>query len=138
MNKQIQELVAEARMHTIFGLAFLFPAGLHMLHSALDVHISILSIMTPFILMFGAVVGLYLQTIRHMRVAFAKRALLLLTCGVSYGALYVGSWFLDETAGLFCATFVPYFYVRIVGHSLYKKDIALSPDEVLQANYFEF
>ncbi len=139
VNKQVRELLQEAHMHTIFGAAIFLPAALSLYSKVVGADVNsqplpMLSVLTPFILMFVAVIAVYIQTIRHMRVKLAKNALYILTCGVSLAALYVGSKFLGETVGLFCATFVPYLYVRIIGYGLYKKDLALTQDEILQAN----
>ncbi|EKA5635988.1 hypothetical protein OKZ62_001892 [Vibrio navarrensis] len=138
-NKNIQELLKEAHMHTIFGAAAFLPAALSFYFNVLNAYANsqpmpTLTALTPLILTLVAVIAVYIQTIRHMRVRMAKNALYVLTCGVSVAALYVGSKLLGDTAGLFCATFLPYIYVRIIGHGLYKKDLALTQDEVFQAN----
>ncbi len=139
-SKHVRELLQEAHMHTLFGAAVFLPAALSLFSKVLGAYVDsqplpTLSLVTPFILMFTAVIAVHIQMIRHMRVSLAKNALYILTCGVSMAALYVGTKFLGETAGLFCATFVPYLYVRLIGHGLYKKDLALAEDEVLQTNH---
>lgn len=138
-NEQVRKLLQEAHMHTIFGAAAFLPAALSLFSNILDAHansrpLSTLSVMMPFILMFVAVIAIYIQMTRRMRVSLAKYSLYILTCGVSVAALYVGTRFFGETIGLLCATFVPYLYVRMIGNRVYKMDLALTQDEVLQAN----
>ncbi|EKF9265780.1 hypothetical protein O1B53_002970 [Vibrio cholerae] len=138
-RNKVKDLLQESYMHTMFGAAAFLPAVLAWYSMVLNAFssgqpVSTLTAMTPFILMFVTTLAVYIQIIRHMRVKLAKNALYLLTCGVSAAALYVGTKVLGDVEGLFCATFIPYLYVRIIGHRLYKKDLDLSHNEILEAN----
>ncbi|MEZ8028546.1 hypothetical protein [Enterovibrio norvegicus] len=138
-EKNIGMLVSTAHFHGLFGVAFLLPLLFLTFQDALVAYSESrasndLSIFIPFLLMLPLLIALQIQMFSKMRVSIAKFSLRLLACGVSYAAFFVCNRYFGYEVGLFAATFVPYFYVRVFGKGLLNKDLALTDEEVVQAN----
>ncbi|HDT5864307.1 TPA: hypothetical protein QHB43_004276 [Aeromonas hydrophila subsp. hydrophila] len=138
-NEKCQEYVRTIHMHSVFGAAFLLPLMLtscSFLLKQLDnpEALDYLTIFLPALVMISPLAALYITTFRHFRVKMAKYSLSLLSCGICFGALYVGNRFLGENASLIIATLVPYIYLRIIGKGILDRERELSEAEILYLN----
>lgn len=138
-TSSVQRLEIEANFHFLFGLAAILPYGFQtfplligMFYESGD--LSFAPLFTPLVLMAFVPLAIYISMARHMRVTFAKSSLLVLAGGFACLSFYVFSMYLGKDAAIFCSGAFSYLCVRIVGSRIYKKDLTLTENEVLQAN----
>lgn len=131
------DYVTEIRLHAFVGMGLLIPYSIFSFSLVMQAFnnggaLDVASLFSPMLLMVPPLIALYVALFRYLKTKTAIIALALLTCGVSYAALYIGARLISYEASLFMAVFVPYVYVRVIGRGLLKKESAMSEKDLAE------